>query len=86
MRHAARSDPASLAMRDIASVLRSGVGDGRELLAWRVAELRERQQEYATAIRVPIAHGIEDYVLVERADGHIEDPRLLMVEPSKDPL
>lgn len=73
-------DRAGERWKDIAEVRAGGVGDCKDLAAWRLAELR-LWGEYGAVARVSfftIAGRVVNHVTVRRADGHIEDPSLAL--------
>jgi hypothetical protein len=72
----AEDDEGHEAWRDIPETLARGVGDCKDLVAWRLAELRERAREPAEP-RVRVARvgaRVKYHVVVRRADGAREDP------------
>ena len=61
---------------DIPETLARGVGDCKDLVAWRVAELRVRSRESALpqVSFARVGHRVKFHVVVVRADGRVEDP------------
>jgi hypothetical protein len=60
--------------QDIPAMLRSGRGSTMDLVAWRVAELREKGSQ-GTFVRVSLLPGDEEKLRVQvDMDGVIEDP------------
>ena len=61
---------------DIPETLARGVGNCKDLAAWRVAELRERAREMAVPIVSARRFGdhVRFHVTVRRGDGRVEDP------------
>jgi hypothetical protein len=61
---------------DLSETLARGVGDCKDLVAWRLAELRVREREAALPL-VSFArrgHHVKFHVVVRRADGRLECP------------
>lgn len=66
---------------DIPETLQRGVGDCEDLAAWRIAELRVREDETAARPHVTVTTSgprVLYHVAVRRADGRIEDPSRLL--------
>ena len=62
---------------DIPETIARGVGACKDLVAWRLAELRVRAREEAAIPLVRFArvgHRVKFHVVVRRADGRVEDP------------
>ena len=60
--------------QDLPRCLELGMGDCEDLCAWRVAELREQGEQAGFTVRHYFAGGVTYYhVLVQRADGSVED-------------
>jgi hypothetical protein len=61
---------------DIPETLARGVGDCKDLVAWRLAELRVRARETALPLVSfeRVGHRVKFHVRVRRSDGCIEDP------------
>lgn len=55
-------------------------GDCKQLVVWRIAELREKARENATPRIIWLADkkGLSAHAQVRRADGTIEDPSLIL--------
>lgn len=65
---------------DIPALLRRGHGDCMQLVAWRVAELREQGERASVALTRPKRSHNRRYfhVVVRRANGKTEDPSRLL--------
>ena len=61
---------------DIPETLARGVGDCKDLVAWRLGELRVRAGETALPLVsfARVGHRVKFHVVVRRSDGRIEDP------------
>ena len=61
---------------DIPETLARGVGDCKDLVAWRLAELRVRERERALPLVrfARVGHRVKFHVVVRRADGRVECP------------
>jgi hypothetical protein len=61
---------------DLPETLTRGVGDCKDLVAWRLAELRVREREAAFPLVsfARVGHRVKFHVVVRRADGRIECP------------
>ncbi len=72
----AEDDEGGEGWTDIPETLARGVGDCKDLVAWRLAELRVREREAAHP-HVRFARSgsrVKFHVVVRRADGRTEDP------------
>jgi len=80
-----KQNPKACAFRPPKDVLSRRGGDCKQLVLWRIAELRELWNENATAriMWLNDKQGLRAHAQVRRADGNIEDPSLLlgMVSP-----
>lgn len=61
---------------DIPETLARGVGACKDLVAWRLGELRVRAGETALPLVsfARVGHRVKFHVVVRRSDGRIEDP------------
>lgn len=92
-----REPPGVEDFSDIEAIIRRGYGDCAQLVAWRVAELRERGE--AAGVRIiwrkytPRGKPRVFHVQVRREDGRIEDPSVRLgmrsgdaVTPAEKPM
>jgi hypothetical protein len=61
---------------DIPETLSRGTGDCKDLVAWRLAEIRVREREEAFPVVTFARAGarVKFHIAVRRADGRVEDP------------
>jgi hypothetical protein len=72
----AEDDEGSERWTDIPETLARRVGDCKDLVAWRLAEIRVREREAAFPLVTFERAGrrVKFHVVVRRSDGRIEDP------------
>jgi hypothetical protein len=79
-----QDEPGAEQWKDIPETLSRGVGDCKDLAAWRIAELRV-SGEHGAAARVDfyaVGGGRElQHVTVRRASGQVEDPSRELAGP-----
>jgi hypothetical protein len=69
--------------QDLLGVVKDRSGDCEDLAAFRAAELRVHEDEYAIVRVVPTSRGTF-HAVVEREDGEIEDPSRILVMLERD--
>lgn len=71
-----RQSKDACAMRLPSDVHKRGGGDCKQLVIWRLAELRNAGESGATAriVWLPEKQGFRAHALIRRANGDIEDP------------
>jgi len=63
--------------RDLPSLLRDRTGDCKELVAWRIAELREKGEDARVHVLLREPNDTH-HVKIRRGDGSLEDPSRLL--------